>query len=421
MAEFFTKLLLKMPIVGRLFQTSIPELPLEMQEEIMIRLDPQTAAMSRCVSRSWRTYLEDLSSRNLFIIWTREGFPLSTFALSRFEGKSFHTLKDLGQIEKGGRPVASVGGLLLLKITNFNYNLFNPFTGDVRDISYNFSQEAGQAFGLLRESDDVKIYITSRATIRVYSVLNDEWSAKKPARTWPRRRPGIWLFSEGNFYWNPDDFSTTLDYWDMKREGGYRSIELPKIKNHRTVATTISGRLCAYSMSQDRDLLDLWMLRKENMSWEHVIFSKRLPKLIKKPVCLIGCDIIFSCYGQSPFVYRRYLNQFEALDQTVIDINHCQIFPVRDSLFFPVKKWFINANYTFLVWFLIYVDTLYCFALLLNVYVLCSMLWFIVEPQNWYLCMLISVYVERIVLPYCWYFVYIIFLSFFFFPPEQGI
>lgn len=54
-------------------QTHTLNLPFEMQE-VMMRLDAKSAARSRCVSRSWKNYIEDMSSRNFFIIW--KGLPL---------------------------------------------------------------------------------------------------------------------------------------------------------------------------------------------------------------------------------------------------------------------------------------------------------------------------------------------------------
>lgn len=71
MAGFVANLLLKMPLIGRPDTHSKPAF--EMQE-VMMRLDAKSAARSRCVSRSWKNYIEDMSSRNLFIIW--KGLPL---------------------------------------------------------------------------------------------------------------------------------------------------------------------------------------------------------------------------------------------------------------------------------------------------------------------------------------------------------
>lgn len=92
--------------------------------------------------------------------------------------------------------------------------------------------------------------------------------------------------------------------------------------------------ICAYDMSHNRDMLDLWILRKKG---RYVLGTcDLLLEFIKKPLCLVnGCDLIFSCY-------RRRLNQFDKVNFLLCVYNFLNVllYLAVNTLFFLIIFFF---------------------------------------------------------------------------------
>ncbi|XP_057772896.1 protein ABERRANT PANICLE ORGANIZATION 1-like [Salvia miltiorrhiza] len=141
-------------------------LPIDLLLNIFSHLPPDSLARARAACRSWRATSELAVSRNChppwFVALPARGWGLSCYAHNPVKD-SWHVL-DLDRTTTPMRPIAAIGGLILLKLgsaARLQLAICNPFTNQFRALPALRVARTNPAVGVVEDDGDrgFKIYV----------------------------------------------------------------------------------------------------------------------------------------------------------------------------------------------------------------------------------------------------------------------
>ncbi|KAI8572530.1 hypothetical protein RHMOL_Rhmol01G0206600 [Rhododendron molle] len=330
----------------------LPDLPLELILEILLRLPVNSLIRFKSVCKSWQTMISSPQFVKKHLDFVTMGDTINPWRIivqnlyQDFKSYSLHSLfhEPYGfEVEleypfntpQYGSVVGSCNGLVCIYFWELvdTFYIWNPSTRETHALSA-FGKEfvVGTSFGFGYDSpnDDYKVvrvaFVEGRHEVEVYSLRKDSWRriGDFPSQLITNYFVEAGKLVNGSIHWaatNPSSHSWLITTLDLSEET-YREVPQPNYESeiHDLSVIALRGRLCI--VCEDAYCsVDLWSMNEYGIkeSWTKLYSMPYWPGhgpfqypeplwCLKDGVFLVNCDGVFGIYDSTEHTFKYPLS-----------------------------------------------------------------------------------------------------------------